>query len=147
MRTRQMPSDHSPSVFQAHTALLTVGFWFLTLTLIVHQLLVVLPAYRGGLLTAYTAGRPMKDIAFPVPIYTPYTLVPTLLFFPVFLLIVFIAWIAPVITIVWGVFLGKSWRQIPTRTKWGWVATLLLLWSLTLLTRTAAWALLKWLLD
>ena len=33
------------------------------------------------------------------------------------------------------------------RTKWGWLATLLSLWGLTLLTKTASTAFLIWLLD
>src|SRR4051794_34692835 len=115
MTTRPMMSKHAPALVRPHSLFLTRGFWFLTLALVLHQLLVVLPAYRGGLVSAYNAGWRLKDLSFPVPIYTPYNLATTLLFFPVLLLIGFVTWVAPLITIIWGVRLGQLWNQIPAR--------------------------------
>jgi hypothetical protein len=147
MIARRQVSEHSRVPDGPRTPLLTRGFWVLTLALILHQLLVVIPAYYGGLLPAYNAGWALKDISFPVPIYTPYSVVTTLLFFPVLLLIAFVAWVAPVLTVVWGVGMRTMWGQLAARTKWIWLATLLFLWGLTLLTRTASTAFSIWLLD
>jgi hypothetical protein len=142
-----MVSERPPALRRPRRSFLTRGFWVLTLALILHQLLVVIPAYRGGLLAAYYAGWRLKDISFPVPIYTPYSLVTTLLFFPVLLLIAFVTWVAPVLAIIWGVRIGQLWHELPARTKWGWLATQLLLWGLTMLTKTASTAFSIWLLD
>ena len=120
MTTRRMISKRTTVPVRPYSPFLTRGFWFLALALMIHQVLVVLPAYRGGLLSAYNAGWQLKDLSFPVPIYVPNSLAMALLFFPVLLLIGFVTWVAPLITIIWGVCLGLRWRQLPGRTKWGW---------------------------
>jgi hypothetical protein len=147
MTTRHIMSERLLGLQRPRTSLLTRGFWVLALALILHQLLVVIPAYCGGLLPAYNAGWALKDMSFSVPIYTPYSLATTVLFFPVLLLIVFVAWVAPLLTIIWGVRMWQMWGQLPARTKWSWLASLLVLWGLTLLMRTASTAFTIWLLD
>jgi hypothetical protein len=145
MTTRPMVSQ--PVLQRPRTPFLTCGFLVLALALVLHQALVVIPAYRGGLVFAYNAGWRLKDLSLPVPIYTPYSIVTNLLFFPVLLLIAFVTWVAPALTLIWGIRLGQLWRQLPARTKWGWLAIVLALWVLTLLTKTASTAFLIWLLD
>ena len=147
MTVRRMKSKQSPMRIRPRLSLLSLGFWVLTLTLLLHQLLVVIPAYRGGLLPAYTAGWALKDISFSIPIYTPDSLVTNILVLPVLLLIAFVTWVAPLLAIIWGVRLGQLWHQAPPRMKWSWLAIVLPLWGLTLLTKTASTAFFIWLLD
>ncbi len=147
MSIRHMRSAHPPMLPRPRSSLLSYGFWFLTVTLLLHLLLVVVPAYRGGLLPAYQAGWALKDISFDVPIYTPYSIVTNVLFIPVLLLIAFVRWVALLLTIIWGVRLGQRWRNVPAYRKWSWIATLLLVWVVTLMTKTASTAFLIWLLD
>jgi hypothetical protein len=147
MTSRQTISKRSLVPHRPRAVLLTWGFWVLTLALILHQLLVVIPAYYGGLLPAYYAGWALKDISFSVPIYTSSSLVMAILAIPVLLLIAFVSWVAPVLTIIWGVGVWQAWHRIPARTKWSWPAIILVLWGLTLLTKTASTAFTIWLLD
>jgi hypothetical protein len=144
LRTRQRSHPAPPTL---RFSLLAWGFWLLTLTLILHQLLVVLPAYWSGIPAAYQAGVRLKDQSFAVPFYTPYSLLTNLLLFPALILIGFVAWLAPVLAVLWGILLVQAWRQLPLGTKYGWLATLLPLWGLTLLTKTAAYAFFIWLID
>lgn len=124
---------------------LTWGYWLLTLTLSLQLLLVVLPAYWSGIPAAYQPGHSLKDYPVAVPFYTPYTT--ALLFFPVLSLLIFIDWIAPIITVIWGIGFLSIWRQLPVWRKWSWLGTLLVLWVLTLLTKTASYAFFVWLMD
>jgi hypothetical protein len=142
-----MRSTHPLVRSRPRSSLLSYGFWILSVSLLLHQLLVVVPAYRGALLPAYYAGWALKDMSFDVPIYTPYSIVLNLLFFPVLLLIAFVRWVAPLLTIVWGVRLGQRWRDVAAIRKWIWIATLLVLWGVTLMTKAASTAFLIWLLD
>jgi hypothetical protein len=128
-------------------ALLLAGFWLITLLLLLYQVLVVFPANSSGLVHAYYPGHSMKNFSLPVPIYSLHNSVRNLLILPVMLVLVFVTWIGPVVTIVWGVLLGKSGHRISRRTKWIWLSTLMVLWWLTIQTRDAAWPLWVWLMD
>ncbi|KPV50215.1 hypothetical protein SE17_28265, partial [Kouleothrix aurantiaca] len=89
------------------TRLLIAGFWLLAFTLALHFLLVVLPAYGGGLVPPYLAGWRLKDLQFDVPVYSSFFWLQGLLFFPVLLLIAFVTWLAPALSLAWALLLAR----------------------------------------
>ena len=128
-------------------SLLVLGFWLLLLALLLHQLLIILPAYRYGIVAAYVAGAHLKEQHFAVPGHTPYGIVSNLLLFLSLLVLGVVWWVAPVVSLLWGVRLWQAWSVLSPRMKWLWLGMLAPLWGLTLLTKTASYAFFIWLMD
>ena len=131
----------------ARGRLLGRGFWLLALMLGLNLLIIIIPAYMGGLTAAYHAGWRLKDQDFAVPLYTPYSLLTNLLVLPALLAMVFTRWVAPLLGVVWALRLAQLWATLPARTKYGWLAVLLPLVLVTLATRDAAYAFYIWFMD
>jgi hypothetical protein len=128
-------------------SLLALCFWMLLLVLLSHQLLIVLPAYYYGIVAAYTAGAHLKELHFAVPGYTPYSMLTNMLLFLSVLMVTLVWWVAPVASLLWGVGLWRNWSAVSLRAKWLWLATIVAVWTLTILTKTASDAFFIWVMD
>ena len=128
-------------------SLLTLCFWMLVLVLLAHQLLIVLPAHYYGIVAAYTAGAHLKDLHFAVPGYTPYSILTNVLLVLSMLMVTLTWWVAPVASLLWGVGLWRNWSAVSLRAKWLWLTTIVAVWALTLLTKTASDAFFIWVMD
>lgn len=126
---------------------LRLGFWLLILTLLTHQMLIVIPSYQYGIVAAYQAGAHLKEMHFAVPGYTPYSLLSNALLLLSALLFGVVWWVAPVASLLWAAGLWRSRGQVSARLIWRWAGTLGAFWLLTLLTHTASYAFLLWVMD